>query len=464
MASMVPAEALTTLSETLDSSGLLLPPLDLSRYEIAPNNLRGRAGAVIRPRTVEEVRAVLGVCREHRLRVVPQGANSGLVGSGLPDPTGTQAVLSTDRMRGRFEVDEDGRTLTASAGWTLDEINARLAPARLHLPIEVGSSPSVGGMVATNTAGSNVLRHGDVRRRLLGVQAVIADGGLTVIDTLAPLRKRNEGLDATQLFVGTEGAYGVVTAASFELAPLPASRAAAWLQIPDPAGLSAVLREFEHRAGEWLSAFELASATAVHLLDDRYPHLLTRVPAGDHDSVLVEIGAADGSAEEVLLAAIDALCDRGDVGDAVVGAPDRLWEVRHTIPAITERMDPVAAFDISAPRGGLTALRAELGTRLARHHPGITPIELGHYGDGGLHLILPLPSDIAADQDGLRELRNLVFDTVVRDFGGSFSAEHGVGPKNADVYARYVPAPIQRIAECLKRELDPAGVLGWRTP
>lgn len=475
-------KALDDLTRMLGTSALRFPPEDLARYEIAPNLLRGRAAAVVRPRTVEDVRTVLGVCREHRVTVVPQGANSGLVGAGLPDATGTQLVLSTERMRDVFEADAEARTLIASAGWTLDEINLRLAPFRLHLPVEVGSSPAVGGMVATNTAGSHVLRYGDVRRRLLGVQAVLADEPRSVVDTLAPLRKQNEGLDAGQLFVGTEGAYGVVTAASFELAPLVRSRAAAWLSVPDPAGLPAVLREFEHRAGEWLTAFELASASAVSLLEDRHRQLLARVPPGGHDRVLVDIGASDDSAEEVLLDALESLTGRGVVGDVVVGRPDRLWEVRHTIPEITEQMDPVASFDISAPRSALTALREELRARLARTHPEIAPVELGHYGDGGLHLILPLPARPAAGPESvgpesaapesaapecaapeaLENLRLLVFDTVVRDFGGSFSAEHGVGRKNAAAYDRYVQEPVRLLAETLKRHMDPYGILGWR--
>lgn len=459
---MVADDVLEDLRRILGLDGVLLPAQDLSRYEVSPNRMAGRAAVVLRPRTVADVRAVLGVCRRHRLGIVAQGANSGLVGSGLPDLTGAQAVLSTERMRDEFLVDEDGRTLTASAGWTLDDINARLAGRRLRLAVEVGSSPSVGGMVSTNTAGSNVLRYGDVRRQLLGVQAVVADDDLTVIDTLAPLRKQNEGFDVGQLFIGTEGAYGIVTAASFELAVVPTSRATAWLAIPDPAHLPTVLREFEHRAGAWLTAFELASASAVRLLADRHPHLLNRVPAGDHDRVLVEIGATDDSAEECLLAAIASLSDRGVVGETVVGEPDRLWEVRHTIPTITERMNPVTTFDISTARSALTALRTDLRAKLARAHPDITPIELGHYGDGGLHLILPLPATVATDPAAVEDVRRLVLDTVVRDFGGSFSAEHGIGPKNADAYSRYVPAGVQLIARTLKQHLDPDGVLGWR--
>ena len=449
------------LRHALGTAGLLLPPQALERYEISPNRRTGRAAAVIRPRTVQDVRTVLGICRDHRLRVVAQGANSGLVGSGLPDLTGTQAVLSTERMRDRFEVDVDSRVLTASAGWTLDEINTQLAGHGLKLPVEVGSSPSVGGMVSTNTAGSNVLRYGDVRRRLLGVQAVLADDECTVLDTLSPLRKQNEGLDVGQLFIGTEGTYGVVTAATFELAVLPTSTAAAWLEIRDPARLPEVLREFERGTGEWLTSFELASPTAVRLLEEHHPHLLRRVPATDHDCVLVEIGAADESAPDLLLAVLETLTGTGAVAGTVVGDPADLWEVRHTIPTITEAMSPVISFDISTSRSALTALRASLANKLARAHPGISPIELGHYGDGGLHYILPLPHGLADEPAAVDALSRLVLDTVVHDFGGSFAAEHGVGPKNADAYNRYVPAPVRDIARALKHRFDPHDILGW---
>ncbi|MFG1928955.1 FAD-binding oxidoreductase [Cryptosporangium sp. NPDC048952] len=449
---------LDALHQALGLAGLLRPPQDFGRYETSPNRRTGRAAAVIRPRTVPDVRTVLGICQEHGLRVVAQGANSGLVGGALPDITGTQAVLSTERMRDRFELDEDSRVLTASAGWTLDEINTRLAGHGLKLPVEVGSSPSVGGMVSTNTAGSNVLRYGDVRRRLLGVQVVVADDERTVIDTLSPLRKQNEGLDVGQLFIGTEGTYGVVTAATFELAVLPASRATAWLEIRDPARLPEILREFERRTGEWLTAFELASPSAVRLLEAHHSHLLRRVPTTDHDCVLVEIGAADESAQDLLLAAIEALTENDAVAGTVVGDPNALWEVRHTIPLITEAMTPVISFDISTSRSALTALRKSLATKLAQAYPSVLPIELGHYGDGGLHYILPLPGD-PADEDALRRM---VLDTVVHDFGGSFAAEHGIGPKNSDAYDRYVPAAVRDIARLFKRHFDPHDILGWR--
>ncbi|MEV0085853.1 FAD-binding oxidoreductase [Saccharopolyspora sp. NPDC050642] len=451
---------LAELRSIVGAAGLLPPDADLRRYEIAPNLLTGAAAFLVRPSTVDEVRAVLAWARENATRLVVQGANSGLVGAGLPDASGGWGVLSTERLREPFSVDPRARTLTAGAGWRLDEINERLAEHSLQLPVEVGSSPSVGGMVATNTAGSHVIRYGDVRRRLLGVQAVVPDDRGTVFDRLKPLRKCNEGLDVSQLFVGTGGEYGVVTAASVELAPLPRSRAAAWLAVEEDR-MPDVLNVFEHSCAEWLSACEVASPSALALLADRHGALLRRVPSPQHHAMLVEVGAPDGSAEERLLAVLADLDERGWLIGAQVGGPAEMWQVRHTIPEITERMSPVWSFDVSTPRSEIAAFRRDVLARLAARHPEITPIELGHYGDGGLHLILPLPVQVAADPDAVDGVRRLVYDTAVRDHGGTFSAEHGIGPKNADMYRRYVSEDVRELSAALKRRFDPDGILGW---
>ncbi|MFZ3599431.1 FAD-binding oxidoreductase [Streptomyces sp. BH104] len=448
--------ALDELRELIGPAGLLTTASDLTRYETAPNRLSGRAAFVARPADTGEVAEVLDWAHRNRIRLVPQGANSGLVGGGLPDDSG---VLATERLRGRFDVDVDGRTLLASSGWNLDEINERLAPDGLHLPVEVGSSPSVGGMVSTNTAGSHVIKYGDVRSRVLGVRAVVPDGAGTVLDLLRPLRKCNEGLDLKQVFIGTGGAFGVVTEAALELAPLPASRAAAWLAVPE-SHLLDVLTVLERRCGPALSAYEVLSPAAVALLTDHFPHLVHRVPKGDGFLALAEVAAADDGAEDLLAAALGEVADRGWLGDAKIGPAQHMWEVRHALPQVTERMDPVLSLDLAAPRSRIAACRRDVVARLGQLHPDIEPIELGHYGDGGIHLILPLPEHIAADKAAVDALRMFVYDIVVREHGGTFSAEHGVGPKNQDAYLRYVPQQVRTVAQLLKEQFDPRGILG----
>lgn len=458
--SHVPTAAVRELTETLGPTGVRTADEDLGRYEVSPNLWSGHAGVVVRPRTTEDVRAALRICRAFGLTILPQGANSGLVGGSVPDDSGRQVVLSTERMRSTFAVDPDSRTLVASAGWTLDEIQERLAAHGLRFPIEVGSSPNVGGMVSTNTAGANVVRYGDVRTRLLGVEAVLADAGGTVIDTLSPVRKRNEGFDATQLFVGTQGEYGVVTAAGFELDRLPTARAAAWISLQHNADLLRMLAHVERACAETLTCFELVSPTGIALLHDEHEHLLQRLPRADRDCILVELGTADSSAEDLLLRTLESAAGAGLLDDAVTGDPEALWEVRRVVPSITERMAPALSYDVSVARGAISALRSALRDRLTREFPAVIPIELGHVADGGLHLILQLPADPDADTGAA--LDRLVFDTVVRDFAGSFSAEHGVGPKNAAAYREYVPAELQMLREQLRRLCDPDGVLaGW---
>ncbi|MFE9312995.1 FAD-binding oxidoreductase [Streptomyces sp. NPDC088353] len=448
--------ALDELGELVGPVGLLTTASDLARYEKAPNRLFGRAAFVVRPAHIGEVAAVLDWAYRNRIRLVPQGANSGLVGAALPNDTG---VLSTERLRGLFDVDVTGRTLVASAGWNLDEINERLAADGLQLPVEVGSSPSVGGMVSTNTAGSHLLKYGDVRHRVLGVRAVVPDGAGTVLDLLRPLRKCNEGLDLKQVFIGTGGAFGVVTEAAFELAPLPASRSAAWLAVPEHHLLD-VLTVLEQRCGPALSAYEVVSPAAAALLRDHFPHMTHRIPDSDGFLALAEVAAADDGADDLLTAGLEEVAGRGWLADAKVGPPQHMWEVRHAIPQITERMDPVLSLDLAVPRSRIAACRAEVIARLAELYTDTEPIELGHYGDGGIHLILPLPERIAANRAAIDALRMFVYDIVVREHGGTFSAEHSIGPKNHDAYLRYVPEQVRTVAELLKNHLDPRDILG----
>lgn len=452
----MPTAAQDELRELVGPAGLLTPASDLARYENAPNRLHGRAAFVVRPADTGEVAAVLDWAYRHRIPLVPQGANSGLVAAALPNGTG---VLSTERLRGRFDVDADGRTLVAGAGWSLDEVNQRLAAYGLHLPIEVGSSPSVGGMISTNTAGSHFLKYGDVRSRVLGVRAAVPDGAGTVLDLSRPLRKRNEGLDLKQVFIGTGGAFGVVTEAAFALAPLPSSRAAAWLAVPERHLLD-VLSILEERCGPALSAYEVVSPAAARLLADHVPPLARRIPESDGFLALAEISTAADDADDLLAAGLEAAADQGRLTDAKVGPAPHMWEVRHAIPEITERMDPVLSLDLAAPRSRIAACRADVVARLAVSYADIEPIELGHYGDGGIHLILPLPPRIAADRKAVDELRMFVYDIVVREHDGTFSAEHGVGPKNQDAYLRYVPAEVRAVAGLLRSHFDPRDVLG----
>src|SRR5215207_9209745 len=321
-------DVVAELRSLLSPEQVLGPGDDLAAYEADWRYAPGRAAFVVRPRTTAEVAAVVAWAASREVRLVPRGAGTGLVRASVPDDSGTMGVLSLELLREPFLVDTADRTVTAGAGWTLSDINDRLAAFGLTLPIDVGSDPSVGGMVATNTGGSRLLRYGDVRRRLLGVELVLADG--TVLRDLGGLRKDNTGLRLASLVTGTGGALGVVTAAVFAVEHRPADVAAS-LVVPggDDEAL-ALLGALEASAGEWLTAFEAMSAPAIELARQHTPGLrwpLTTDPPAGGVVLLVELASTrpDAGVEGHLAGLLAQAAERGEVLDAVVGAPAPLW-------------------------------------------------------------------------------------------------------------------------------------------
>ncbi len=448
----------------LTPAQVLGPGEDLSRYETDWRYQPGRAACVVRPRTAAEVSAVLAWADGNRVRLVAQGAATGLVQASVPDASGEMGVLSLELVRELFALDPVDATLAVGAGWTLDEVNDRVAEHSLTLPIDVGSNPTVGGMVATNTGGSRMLRYGDVRRRLLGVEIVLADG--TVVSDLGGLRKDNTGLGVAAFVTGTSGAFGVVTAAVFALDRRPADVAAA-LAVPtsDEAAL-ALLLAAEAEAGEWLTAFEAMSAPAVTIARRHTPglHWPLRVEApGEAPVLLVELAstALASGVEDRLVALLAGASERGELVDAVVGRPEPLWAVRHAITPALPHEGIVTGMDVSVRRSRLPALRADARALVAELEPDVVLADFGHYGDGGLHMNQVWPHAMGVPSaDRLEALKEALFDLVVVRHGGSFSAEHGIGPLNRAAYERFVPPARRRLAGALQDLLDPNHTLG----
>jgi len=423
----------------------------------------GRALAVLRPASPEAVAAVVGRTARDGVRLVPQGANTGLVGASTPDARGDQIVLSLERLTRIEAIDAEDRTATVEAGVRLSALNAAAAEAGLWLPIDLGADPSIGGMVATNTGGTRQLRYGGMRRRVLGLEAVLADG--TVLRDMRGLRKDNTGVDLKQLFVGAGGGLGVVTRAIVELAPVLRRTAAALVAPASVEAIPAILAVLERRVGDLLTGFEGMSAEALGAALRRHPTLANPFapePLPPY-ALLVEFGAAetDRDLEALLVDVLSELADRHPalVVDARVGAPERIWDLRHAISDSLRHEGRVIAFDVSVARSRLPAFRADVTARLAASFPFLRVCDFGHWGDGGLHLNLVWPEphdDIERTERGVREL---VYETVDAH-GGSFSAEHGVGPLNMPFYRRYTPSLNRELAARLKALFDPLGRIG----
>jgi FAD/FMN-containing dehydrogenase len=456
---------LDDLADALGPRGVLRPPEDLTAYERPARGSGGPAAAVVRPASTDEVRTVLRWARARRVRLLPQGANTGLVGASVPLPDGPPVVvLSTERLVHGLDLDAGGATAVVPAGLRLSALNDAAAGHDLWFPIDLAADPSVGGMVATNTGGARMLRHGDVRRRVLGVEAVIADADVTVVDDLSVLRKDNTGIDLSSLFIGSSGTLGVVTRVAVELSRRPAETACMYVIPAGPARAVEVLAVLEERLGPLLSAFEVMSAESVAAAVGHVDGV--RAPFGNRAdpptvTVLVEAAGPEGTGA-FLLDAVGAAVDSGAATDAVaVPAPDA-WGLRHALSEGLRRSGHVLGFDVSVPRPALADFRDRVRARVATELPSAVVADFGHWGDGGMHcnLVFAEAPPTATERAQAREI---VFGTAVDDCGGSFSAEHGIGPHNIDWWRRTTPAGNQRVLHALKNLFDPVGILGHPT-
>jgi len=462
------AALLKSLATLMGAAGLVTEAHERQRYEQGWRYGRGTAFAVVRPAGTEEVARVLAFATEHGLRVVPQGANTGLVGASTPDGSGEMLVLSLDRMSRRLEIDTTDRTVAADGGVLLSQLDAALGEKGLLFPIDLGADPTVGGMVATNAAGTRVLRYGDVRQNLLGLEVVLADG--TVLDLMTALRKNNTGLDVKQLFVGTSGVFGVVTRALLRVVPRPAQRAAAFVGAERGTTVLALLAHLERRLGDVLSAFEVISAEALAPVFRYQPRL--RSPFGSDlpaYAVMVELSttlAAEALDLESLLEATLGGLLEGDEAEGITdifpGKPAELWDIRHHVSESHRHEGEVLGFDISVPRSSMAEFVDAARDLVAADYPFARVCDFGHWGDGGVHLNLVWKREEAPRPaaDLKAELQPRIYALAVERFRGSFSAEHGVGPHNQAFYDRYTPELVRAVCRALKDRLDPRSALG----
>ncbi len=460
-------EHIAVLRALLGESAVVVEPHELERYEKGWRYGSGKALAAVRPSSAEEVSRLLRHASALGLRVVAQGANTGLVGASTPDGSGEMLVLSLERLARTLEVDPVDRTVTADGGVLLSRIDAALAEHGLLFPIDLGADPSIGGMVATNTGGTRLLRYGDVRQNLLGLEAVLADG--TVLDLTRPLRKNNTGLDARQLFVGTSGVFGVVTKVVMRVVPRPVQRVTALVGLSSGAAVLGLLAHLETRLGEVLTAFEAIGAAALAPVFRHQPRL--RDPFGGRHqayTVLVELSStldAERLALEELLES--ALAERleaadGGITDVFPGKASELWEIRHGVSESLRHEGEVVAFDVSVPRAAMADFVDAARETVAAGWPFVRFCDYGHWGDGGVHVNLVWnPAEAPRPGAALKaELQPRLYDLAVNRFRGSYSAEHGVGPHNQAFYDLYTPQLVKEVCRLLKQRLDPAGLLG----
>lgn len=428
----------------------------------------GRALGMASPATTDEVAGLVRLCAAHNVPIVPQGGNSGMSGGATPDETGHAVVLSLRRMNAIRSVDTATRSATCEAGVILQVLHEAAEAKGLRFPLSLGGkgSATVGGLISTNAGGTQVLRHGSMRALVLGLEAVMPDG--TVFNQLVPLKKDNRGFDLKQLLIGSEGTLGVVTAATLKLEPAVAAREVLWAGTQSLPQARELLLLAERLAGQALEGFEVMPQHSLDAVRDYLPG--ARQPlAEDHAwHVLIEMVAdADGAerlpdlAQRVLEEAFEA----GLIDDATMAAnetqAEAFWNLRESIAPAERALGPAVQHDISVPVEKMPAFVEEAVPQFEAQWPGTRAVGFGHLGDGNIHfhVIAPQGVDRASWEAGDGKAISRQVHDMVTAWGGSISAEHGIGQLKRDELARLGDPVALSILRHIKQALDPQGLM-----
>jgi len=457
--------ALARLRTVVGDSQLLTAAADLAPYCTDwRGRYRGEALCVVRPATIDELMQVVHVCHEAQLLMVPQGGNTGLCGGATPHAGRNEVLVSLSRLNRIRVLDRDNASITVEAGCTLAAVQAAARDAGLLFPLSLASEGSceIGGNLSTNAGGVHVLRHGNARDQVLGLEVVLPDGRLW--NGLRALRKDNTGYDLKHLFIGAEGTLGFITAAVLKLAPLPANTAVAWVAIDGPQRGIDLLHVLQAQAGDQLNAFELVGREALGMVLKHIPG--ARDPFADAAPwyALVELAGNDQALETKLGDMLAALLERGMVRDAVIaqdGAQAKaLWALRENISEAQRIEGFSVKHDISVPVGSIPHFIEAAGEKLEATLPGVRVVVFGHAGDGNLHYNLSFidASDNARLIADAKVASEQVHETVIA-LCGSISAEHGIGQLKRDLLATCKSAVELDMMRAVKRAFDPYGLM-----
>jgi FAD/FMN-containing dehydrogenase len=428
----------------------------------------GRALALASPASTEEVAALVKLCAKHSIAIVPQGGNSGMVGGATPDASGRSLLLSLRRMDKVRRIDETAGQVVCEAGMILQALHDVAADHDLRFPLTLGGkgSATVGGLISTNAGGTQVLRHGTMRAQVLGIEAVLADG--SVFDGLTALRKDNRGFDLKQLLIGSEGTLGIVTAATLRLLPAPTARVTVWAGLPGLIEARTLLRMLERAVGDTLEGFEVVPA---HCLQSVLAHLPdARAPlAGRHEwNALIEFvasGMDEPALRERAEAALAEALEGGLIEDAAFATnetqAEAFWTLRDSISAAERALGPAMQHDISVPVERMPEFILAAIPALESEFPGTRGVAFGHLGDGNVHFHVLAPDGAIPGEWEASEGKRVsarVYD-LVTEWGGSISAEHGIGQNKIGELARLGDPVALSMMRSVKRALDPDGLL-----
>jgi FAD/FMN-containing dehydrogenase len=453
------------LQNIVGSRHVLTDPALFAGALVEPRKLyQGKALALVRPGSTQEVASVAAFCNEARIAIVPQGGNTGLVGGQTPDLSGDEIIVSTQRLRAIREVDTDSNVMICESGVTLGEAQAAALAADRLFPLSLASEGTctIGGNISTNAGGLNVIAYGNTRDLVTGVEAVLADG--RIVNALSKLRKDNTGYDVKSLFIGAEGTLGVITAASLRLFPNPRAQATAFVGLNSPDDALKLLRIARERLGAAITSFELISRNAY---DIGIRHGGARAPLqGAHGwYILIEASSqTPGGLDEAFAGALGAALEQGVIEDASIAASlgqrADFWQLRECLSDAQGKEGGSIKHDVSVPVGLVPTLIREATPAVEAFEPGARVVAFGHLGDGNIHFNVsqPIGADKQAFLDRWDAMNEIVHGIVAR-LGGSYSAEHGVGQLKRGLLARWKDPASLAMMRQIKTALDPNGVM-----
>jgi FAD/FMN-containing dehydrogenase len=464
---VIAAADLRRLREIVGPGGYLEQRCDVAPYETDHRGLyHGSTPLVLLPKHTEQVSAILKLCNEARIGVVPIGGNTGYCGGATPSSDGSQVVVSLARMRQVRTVDPFNYAIVAEAGCVLAQIQAAAEAADRLFPLSLGSEGScqLGGNLSTNAGGTAVLRYGMMRELVLGLEVVLPDG--RVLDLLRALRKDNTGYDLRDLFIGAEGTLGIITAAACKLFSLPASRITMLAAVADPLAAVALLARMRSATGDAVTTFELMPRIALELVLEHIERCSDPLSQPWQWYVLLEVSAGRGDTglREAIEATLAQALEQGELLDVVIAASaaqrESLWRLRESIPQAQRRAGASIKHDVSVTTSELPRFMIEAASAITAICPAARIVAYGHLGDGNLHFNVSQPLDMSAEPFlALAHTIHRAVHDLIAHYGGSFSAEHGIGQLKREELQHYKSPVALQVMRSIKQAFDPNGIM-----
>ncbi len=457
-------DLITAFRNLVGDAGIITNTTDTAPYLTDwRGNYTGAARAIVRPGSTDEVAAVVKLCSETKTAIVPQGGNTGLVGGGIPDPSGNAIILSLRRMNQIREIDLTNSAITVDAGCILQNIQEAAAEHGQLFPLSMASEGSctIGGNLSTNAGGTAVLRYGNTRDLILGIEAVMPDG--RIWHGLKALRKDNTGYDLKHLLMGAEGTLGIITGAVLKLYPAPQRTCTAMVALRNAGDSVTLLKAIRDALGDRLVGFELMSRVCIDGVVKHFSATIEPFTARYDWQVLIELTDTikNSPLEEALSAALEPAFANGEALDAVIATSEAqskaMWSIREQIPEAEKLNGKSVKHDISLPISRIGQFIDIARPKLMAAFPSAKVICFGHIGDGNLHYNLSFPGT-APTPEQTKEANKIVYD-LLDDMHGSISAEHGLGQMKREEIKQHKGIVEMDMMRAIKRALDPAGIM-----